>query len=404
MSASLLTNLPKLRWYQAALTSNIGMPYMIICWTDEGISLLSIMTVVYISQGITAALEIHTGHLADRWSHKASLAIGGFLGMMSSLIYATTASLGWILVGACLMAIAQSCCSGANSALGRASCIEAGRPEAYERLERRLSGDAHLGEALGALLAMGMVVLFGLTSPFLAQAGAYLGMFILALTLKEAHKSRQETKNSPGTLRSTIVGLRHRHQLMAAIVFSGALGASLALIPILAPMYYQSVHAHHQQLPPVEWFGLLWCGYLMAGWGFSYLCRRFVHTFGVHGAMAALMAITFTCYAVMSMSISPLGLVAVLGLLLARPVQIAHLVVYTQKLVAPGESATIMSVRRFVFMTFSALGSLTIGLLASHYGLSVALFVNGTVGSAVALWSLNVMLQHRQRSPVTVQS
>jgi hypothetical protein len=148
----------------------------------------------------------------------------------------------------------------------------------------------------------------------------------------------------------------------------------------------------------------LWCGYLLAGWSFSRLRCRFTKVFGLYGTMAAITLLTLACYTIMALSHSPASLVAILGVFLAKPIQQAHLTVFTQKLAAPSESATIMSVRRFVFLSYLAFANLSIGWLTSHFGLSVALFVTGLTGNAVALWALRVLFQYQHRTPAAVQS
>ena len=154
-------------------------------------------------------MEVPTGAVADRFGRKVSVACGGFLLAAASLLYGSFPHLAVFVVAEGLFAVAITLISGADEALAYDSLLAQGRQAEASRIMARLEAAKLAGILAGALLGAVVASRFGVRWPMLLQA-VPLGLSgLVALTLVEPARGRNEAAPGEGYLRLLSGGLHH---------------------------------------------------------------------------------------------------------------------------------------------------------------------------------------------------
>lgn len=154
-------------------------------------------------------MEVPTGAVADRFGRKVSVACGGFLLAAASLLYGSFPHLAVFVVAEGLFAVAITLISGADEALAYDSLLAQGREAEASRVMARLEAAKLAGILAGALLGAVVASRFGVRWPMLLQA-IPLGLSgLVALTLVEPTRGRNDAAPGEGYLRLLSGGLHH---------------------------------------------------------------------------------------------------------------------------------------------------------------------------------------------------
>jgi len=154
-------------------------------------------------------MEVPTGAVADRFGRRVSIACGGFLLAGASALYGSLPHLAVFFVAEALFAVAITLISGADEALAYDSLLAQGREAEASRVMARLEAMKLAGILAGALLGAVVASRFGVRWPMLLQA-VPLGLSgLVALTLTEPPRGKQEAVASEGYLHLLSGGLHH---------------------------------------------------------------------------------------------------------------------------------------------------------------------------------------------------
>src|SRR5213593_4445054 len=110
-------NIWRLFTVQALLMFILWVPIWVIFLQRKGLGLTQIGLLESVAWLITAALEVPTGAIADRWGRKASIAIGTFLYAVAMFLILADALSPAFLLGYALWNSSMAFVSGADSAL-----------------------------------------------------------------------------------------------------------------------------------------------------------------------------------------------------------------------------------------------------------------------------------------------
>jgi MFS family permease len=158
---------------------------------------------------VSFLMEVPTGAVADRFGRKVSVACGGFVLAAASVLYGTFPHLAVFVVAEALFAVAITLISGADEALAYDSLLARGRESEASRVMARLEAAKLTGILAGALLGAVVASRFGVRWPMLLQA-VPLGLSgLVALTLTEPPRGKEEVDDGGGSLRLLSGGLHH---------------------------------------------------------------------------------------------------------------------------------------------------------------------------------------------------
>lgn len=254
----LTSNIWKYNLYKV-FTKRVYLPLITIYLTSQaGVSLAQIGLIVSVSSLAQLLLEIPTGYLADRWGHKRTVLLGGFLITCSVLAYLGLPNIWGALLAGVLFFGGGSFASGAMQTFMYDTLRALGKAHEYARVMGR-------GQSYGLLGNVVLIALVPLTYsinpqlPFLIGFICHLAGFMLAWSLVVPMKevSQSESKNKP-SLRSIAKQLP-LVDLLVLFMLVGVVSGLTHAAPEFRELVLQSLGV------PVIWFGaILALGSLLA--------------------------------------------------------------------------------------------------------------------------------------------
>lgn len=148
------------------------------------ITLAQIAIIEAIVQGTQLLSELPTGAVADLLGKRASVIIGRIIVLVSIFMYASSHSFGDFILYAIVAGIGDSFISGAKEALIYDSLKQDGREEQYPKVASKASLIFQLSFA-AAILAGGILSLWGYQAAIYASAAAYAIALVLSFWFKE---------------------------------------------------------------------------------------------------------------------------------------------------------------------------------------------------------------------------
>jgi MFS family permease len=154
-------------------------------------------------------MEVPTGAVADRFGRKVSVALGGFLLAAATLLYGSVANIAVFVAAEALFAVALTLISGADEALAYDSLLACGRAAEASRVMSRLEAAKLAGIFAGALAGAVVAARLGVRWPMLLQSIPMALSGVVALTLVEPPRGREDPTERAGFARLLSGGLHH---------------------------------------------------------------------------------------------------------------------------------------------------------------------------------------------------
>jgi len=205
----------------------IWMPIWVIYLQDfRGMSLTQIGAIESIFWITVVTAEVPTGAVADRWGRRISLAMGGALFCLGSVVFAFSSTFVVLLAAYVTIAVAMTMYSGAGHALVYDTLRQLGRTREYEKHIGRSEALAFGSMLIATLLGGPLVALVGYSATILLGAVAMAASCAVAFFLREPPRSEAAFSTSPPSQSS-------RNGVVAAEarpgVFGNMLGGALVV-------------------------------------------------------------------------------------------------------------------------------------------------------------------------------
>ena len=186
-------NIPVYYLFQFSSGFLIWVPIWIVFLINErGLSLTQIGIMEAFFWGSIVIAEVPTGAVADRWGRRVSLALGGFLFVISAIMFATLEGFAALAFCYVLMATAMTLYSGSGPALLFDTLRQLGRSREYERHFGRAQALTTVAMLAGTLLGGPCAALVGLQATILIGAGSMGIAGLVALLLREPPRRESE--------------------------------------------------------------------------------------------------------------------------------------------------------------------------------------------------------------------
>jgi MFS family permease len=327
--------------------------------------------------GLSVALfEVPTGYVADLWSRKASLVLGGLIaGVCFSLLpFATTY---WSLaLFEITIAIGASLSSGADIAL-----VYDSMPSSANRSQviGRINQWELISEGLASLLS-GVLVMWSFSAVVWAQAIVGWGPFLVSLFFTEPPIERMRCGTHLTNVQRVFSHVLVRSQLVRLIFLNClAWGLSSFFVVWLLQPYWLS----HKI--PLEYFGIMWATLMFVSAFSSKYAHALEAALGARGTLLVLALAACFGYFFMAMDLAVIGICA--GALFYINRGLASVILtdaFNWKI--PSEfRATANSMRSLSFRLSFALFGPLIGCMVERVGLPTTLFLLGAVFSTLVL-------------------
>ncbi len=154
-------------------------------------------------------MEVPTGAVADRFGRRVSVALGGFLLAAATLLYGSVRHIAVFVAAEALFAVALTLISGADEALAYDSLLACGRAAEASRVLSHLEAAKLAGILAGALTGAVVAARLGVRWPMLLQAMPMALSGVVALTLVEPPRGREDATERAGYRRLLSGGLHH---------------------------------------------------------------------------------------------------------------------------------------------------------------------------------------------------
>ena len=213
----LARNIPVYYLFYAVSGFLIWMPIWVIYLQEfRGMSLTQIGSIEAIFWITVVVAEVPTGAVADRWGRRVSLALGGAMFCLGSVVFAFSSTYVVLLVAYLTIAVAMTMYSGAGHALVYDTLRQLGRTEEYEKHIGRSEAMAFGSMLIATLLGGPLVALIGYSATILVGAIFMGAAGAVALFLREPPRSEAEFsfQSSSRNVNQNGVGPEERRSLL----------------------------------------------------------------------------------------------------------------------------------------------------------------------------------------------
>jgi len=379
-------NIWRLFTVQALIMFILWVPIWVVFLQRKGLNLTEIGLLEAGAWTLTAALEVPTGAIADRWGRKASMAIGAFAYAMAMFLILADALSPLFLLGYALWNSSSAFVSGADSALlydslradGRASeaAKQTGR---YTAIQQGSQGIASLVGA--ALATVDITLCFTLCGIGALVASA------LALTMKEPPHTDEEGEVRLGYWKNlqTAIGIAARRPIVRALLL---LSAMILVVPLV--VYYALLQPYALFVGlPIASLGVVVVGVQLTNVVASWLAHRTQGRFALTDVVTVGVVVLIVASAGLALlpSIPTVALMLAVALVpaLCAPLLTARI----NDLIPSAQRATILSLSALLFELGLAVAMPLLLAAADRFGAPAAI---GVATAALALTVLPFLL------------
>jgi MFS family permease len=248
----------------------LWVPIWVVFLQEKGLSLTEIGLLEAVAWVITAAVEVPTGAIADRWGRKTSIALGSFLYAISMFLILAEALSPAFLLGYALWNSSFAFATGADSALLYDSLKADGRESEAAKQSGRFAAIQQASQGVAALLGAALATI-DITLCFTLCGFAGLGATALILSVKEPPRIEEgEVPLAYWQNLRTAVGIAARRPLVRALLL---MSATFFVVPLVVYYFLLQPYALGVGLPLAS-LGLVVVGVQVTAVVASWLAHR----------------------------------------------------------------------------------------------------------------------------------
>ena len=342
--ALLRANIKKLYILRACHFCWIFIPTFVLFCGEYDLGLKEVLLLKAAQSLFVFLLEVPSGYFADVIGRKTSLVLGGAVWFVSSIVYSLGTSFEVFLLAECLLGIALSLISGADSAIVYDTLQELGEEHTYKKTEGRLSSVAGFAEALGGLCGA-CIGAYALVYPFYATAAINVVSVLVALSLVEPTRDKLQVGGSKWKDILQIVRLTlFDHKGLRWIVYFTCLsGLGTFWIVWFAQSYMESISL------PIAYFGVAWAVFHLALGLSSLAASSIEEKLGAYTTFFSFTCVLSISYVALSLFQNLWGLLFIIILYCVRGVRTPLARNHINSLISSDIRATVLSVQGFAF-------------------------------------------------------
>lgn len=350
----------------------IVIPILVPYWSSLGLSLHEVFELQALFSLAVAFFEIPTGYVADLWSRKASLLLGGFINGLSFTLLPFATSYESLAVFEIVIALGASLSSGADIALAYDSI-----PPSANRT--KIVGQINQWDLLGegiASLVSGVLVMWSFSTVLWAQAVVGWGPFIISLFLIEPPIERMKHRSHLSNFMSVVKHILVDTSLVRLIFLNSLVWglSSFFIVWLLQP--YWTLHQ-----VPLSYFGAMWAALMFVSAFVSKYAHRIESALGAYNTLLVLALASCLGYFLMAANFALIGIIAGALFYINRGLASVILTDAFNWKIPSTFRATANSMRSLAFrLSFGVFGPL-VGLCVEARGLPTTLFILGCIFS-----------------------
>ena len=212
----------------------LWVPIWVVFLQRKGLGLTQIGLLEGFAWVLTAALEVPSGAIADRWGRKASIAMGAFLYSVAMFLILAEALSPAFLLGYALWNSSTAFVSGADSALLYDSLKAGGRTSEAAKQNGRYAAIQQASQGIASVVGAALATI-DMTLCFTICGLGGLAATALVLTVKEPPRHGDDGESPLGYWKnlSTAISIAARRPLVRALL---VLNAAILVMPLV--VYY----------------------------------------------------------------------------------------------------------------------------------------------------------------------
>src|SRR5439155_7358975 len=216
-------NIWRLFTVQALLAFILWVPIWVVFLQRKGLGLSQIGVLEGFAWVLTAALEVPTGAIADRFGRKASIAMGAFLYSAAMFLILADALSPGFLLGYALWNSSLAFVSGADSALLYDSLKAGGRASEAAKQTGRYTAIQQASQGVASLIGAAIATI-DITLCFTICGLTGLAATALILTVREPPRFQDEVESALGYWRNlrSAIGIAARRPIVRALLVLNA--------------------------------------------------------------------------------------------------------------------------------------------------------------------------------------
>src|SRR2546425_8623621 len=361
---------------QALLMFIVWVPIWVVFLQRKGLGLSQIGVLEGFAWVLTAALEVPSGAIADRFGRKASIAMGAFLYSVAMFLILSEALSPAFLLGYALWNSSTAFVSGADSALLYDSLKAGGRTSEAAKQTGRYAAIQQASQGIASVVGAALATI-DMTLCFTICGLGGLAATALVLTVKEPPRAGDDGESPLGYWKnlSTAIGIAARRPLVRALL---VLNAAILVMPLV--VYYVLLQPYAIGVGvPLASLGIIVLAVqvttVAASWIAHRVAGRVDLTTIVAAGVAVLLGATGILGAFPSVPSVALMLAVALVPALIGPLMTARL----NDLIPSGQRATILSLGALLFELGLAVGMPLLLAFADRFGPAAAIGLSGLI-------------------------
>jgi len=374
MTQSLQTNIYGLYLIKLSKWFMLIMPIVALFYTDNGLDEFDIYLLQAIYSVSVAVLEIPSGYMADIIGRKTSLVMGSILGTLGFVIYSVSTGFNGFLLAEITRGLGGSFISGSDSAMLYDSLAGMKQRHKYLQLEGRITSLGNFAETSAAIGG-------GLIAAYFSYRCVYIGQAVIAAIAIPASLFLVEPPRERNILRP---GLKHilqvckeslfiNRKLSSTLLLSSITGTATLCMAWTSQIYFVTMGLTERSITPL-WVMLNLIVAVVAAYA-----SKVIGWLKRGRAIVVIVLVIPLSYILLG----TLPLLPAIGVLMIFYSVRGYATPLLKDLInsncASETRATVLSIRNMVIRTcFAVLGPF-IGSMSSHYSLSMALIISGSI-------------------------
>jgi len=375
-------NIWRLFTAQALLSFILWVPIWVVFLQRKGLGLTQIGVLEGFAWVLTAALEVPTGAIADRFGRKASIAMGSFFYSLAMLLILAEALSPGFLLGYALWNSSLAFISGADSALLYDSLKADGRASEAAKQSGRYAAIQQASQGIASVLGAALATV-DITLCFTICGLTGLAATALVLTINEPPRLEDDAESPLGYWENlrTSVHIAARRPVVRALLL---LNATILVVPLVVCYVLLQPYALGVGLPLAS-LGIVVVAVQMTTVAASWLAHRVAGRIELPTIVAVGVAVLLGATGVLGAfpSIPSIALMLAVALVpaLVGPLMSARL----NDLIPSGQRATILSLGALLFELGLAVAMPLLLTFADRLG------APGAIGLSAALCAVTVI-------------
>lgn len=355
------------------------MAYVIerLFWEQRGMTVQHVVYVEIIYAVVIALLEVPSGYLADRWSRKWMMVLGGFLTCIEFLILIFAENFWHFVIAIIFAAIQGAISSGTSNALLYDSLKSIGEESQFEKVLGRVRFYKYLAAMVAALIGSGIASQFGLVTNYWLSLGSVVIAFLISFSFIEPslRTAEEQDLDDKDYAKQAFRFLKEQRSIQFVLFYGIIIGSCLNYLHEFWQLYLEWLGI------PILFFGVVSAANMFTGSLSGLLAHRIKERYTYKGIFTLILLFFVIGLITMSLVNHPIGILLMWIAFASAGVMEPLLMGYLHHRTPSAFRATVESYYSMALRVSIAIVGLLFGAVANAYGIVGSFFTLGILSA-----------------------